>query len=136
MRKLPGAFRNFVITIVVGGVAVGACLAALLPALATVGAANHYTSDKLGSLRDLKQRSTVYDAQSNIIAVLGEQNREDVALDGDEQLDLAGILLQTLRMPGHTAGPLAYAANGCLISGAFLFAAPLCPALASVRTAC
>jgi penicillin-binding protein 1A len=81
MRKLPGAFRNFVITIVVGGVAVGACLAALLPALATVGAANHYTSDKLGNLRDLKQRSTVYDNANNVIAVLGEQNREDVALD-------------------------------------------------------
>jgi len=81
MRKLSAAFRNFVITIVVGGVAVGACLAALLPALATVGAANHYTSDKLGNLRDLKQRSTVYDAANNVIAVLGEQNREDIALD-------------------------------------------------------
>jgi penicillin-binding protein 1A len=81
MRKVPSALASFLVTIVVGGVAVGACLAALLPALATVGAANHYTSDRLGQLRDLKQRSTVYDSQNNVIAVLGEQNREDVNLD-------------------------------------------------------
>ena len=41
----------------------------------------------------------------------------EVALDGDEQLELAGIPLQTLRVPGHTAGHLAYAAEGCLFAG-------------------
>jgi hydroxyacylglutathione hydrolase len=46
----------------------------------------------------------------------------EVALDGDERLELAGIPLQTLRVPGHTAGHLAYAADGCLFSGDVLFA--------------
>ena len=46
----------------------------------------------------------------------------EVALDGDEELELAGIPLQTLRVPGHTAGHLAYAADGCLFSGDVLFA--------------
>jgi penicillin-binding protein 1A len=81
MQKVPGAFRNFVLTVVVGGVAVGACLAALLPGVAAVGTANHYTSDKIGALRDLKQRSTIFDSANNVIAVLGEQNREDAKLD-------------------------------------------------------
>ena len=81
IRKVPGALRNFLLTIVVGGVAVGACLAALLPGLATLGAAQHYTSDKLGDLRDLKQRSTVFDAASNVIGVLGLENREDARLE-------------------------------------------------------
>jgi hydroxyacylglutathione hydrolase len=46
----------------------------------------------------------------------------EVALRGDEQIELAGILLQTLQVPGHTAGHLAYAADGCLFSGDVLFA--------------
>ena len=46
----------------------------------------------------------------------------EVALRGDERLDLAGIELQTFRVPGHTAGHLAFAANGCLFSGDVLFA--------------
>jgi len=81
MRRVPGALRNFLVTVVVGGVAVGACLAALLPGIATVGAAHHYTSDKLGKLRDLKQRTTIFDAHGNKIGVLGLQNREDASLE-------------------------------------------------------
>ena len=46
----------------------------------------------------------------------------EVALSGDEPLELAGILFQTLPVPGHTAGHLAYAAEGCLFSGDVLFA--------------
>jgi len=46
----------------------------------------------------------------------------EVALDGDERFELAGIQLQTLRVPGHTAGHLAFAADGCLFSGDVLFA--------------
>jgi penicillin-binding protein 1A len=86
MRKVPGAFRSFFLTVVVGGFAVGACLAALLPGVAAVGTAHHYTSDKLGTLRDLKQRSTIYDAAGGVIAVLGEQNREDAKLDEVPQI--------------------------------------------------
>lgn len=46
----------------------------------------------------------------------------EVPLRGDERLELAGIDFQTLRVPGHTAGHLAYAADGCLFSGDVLFA--------------
>jgi penicillin-binding protein 1A len=80
MRKISGALGSFLVTIIIGGVAVGACLAALLPGLATLGAAEHYTSDKLGNLRDLKQRSTIFDSANNVIGVLGLENREDAQL--------------------------------------------------------
>jgi hydroxyacylglutathione hydrolase len=46
----------------------------------------------------------------------------DVLLEGDETLPLAGITWETLRVPGHTAGHLAYQAEGCLFSGDLLFA--------------
>jgi hydroxyacylglutathione hydrolase len=46
----------------------------------------------------------------------------EVALGGDELLELAGIQFQTLQVPGHTAGHLAFAADGCLFSGDVLFA--------------
>ena len=46
----------------------------------------------------------------------------EVVLRGDEVLELAGIELQTLRVPGHTTGHLAFAAGGCLFSGDVLFA--------------
>jgi hydroxyacylglutathione hydrolase len=46
----------------------------------------------------------------------------DVLLEGDETLDLAGIVFQTLRVPGHSPAHLAYDAGGCLFSGDVLFA--------------
>ena len=56
------------------------------------------------------------------IDVVIPSHSPEVALDGDEELELAGIRLQTLQVPGHTAGHLAYAADGCLFSGDVLFA--------------
>ena len=38
------------------------------------------------------------------------------------RIELAGIAFETLRIPGHTANHLAYAADGCLFSGDLLFA--------------
>jgi hydroxyacylglutathione hydrolase len=46
----------------------------------------------------------------------------DVALNGDEVLDLADISFQCLRVPGHSPAHLAYYAEGCLFSGDVLFA--------------
>jgi hydroxyacylglutathione hydrolase len=46
----------------------------------------------------------------------------EVLLSGDEELELAGIRFQTLRVPGHTAGHLAFAGEACLFSGDVLFA--------------
>jgi hydroxyacylglutathione hydrolase len=51
-----------------------------------------------------------------------EPYEPDVRLRGDEELELAGVHFDTLRVPGHTEAHLAYAANGCLFSGDVLFA--------------
>jgi hydroxyacylglutathione hydrolase len=46
----------------------------------------------------------------------------DVALDGDEQIEVGGISFETLRVPGHSPAHLAYATDGTLFSGDVLFA--------------
>jgi hydroxyacylglutathione hydrolase len=46
----------------------------------------------------------------------------DVLLRGDEELELAGISFQTLRVPGHSPAHLAYYADGALFSGDVVFA--------------
>jgi hydroxyacylglutathione hydrolase len=51
-----------------------------------------------------------------------EAYEPDVLLQGDEQLGLAGIRFETLRVPGHTEAHLAFAADGSLFSGDVLFA--------------
>lgn len=51
-----------------------------------------------------------------------EPYEPDVLLRGDEQLDLAGIRFETVRVPGHTKAHLAFAADGSLFAGDVLFA--------------
>src|SRR2546429_1524601 len=46
----------------------------------------------------------------------------DVLLAGDETLELAGITFETLRVPRHSPGHLAYHADEALFSGDVLFA--------------
>jgi hydroxyacylglutathione hydrolase len=46
----------------------------------------------------------------------------DVLLQGDETLDLAGIAFETISVPGHSPGHLAFHADGYLFSGDVLFA--------------
>jgi hydroxyacylglutathione hydrolase len=46
----------------------------------------------------------------------------DVRLSGNEQLTLAGLELETLLVPGHSPGHLAFHADGALLSGDVLFA--------------
>ncbi len=48
--------------------------------------------------------------------------RELVPVDGDTRLDVAGIEWQTLAVPGHSPGHVAYATDGALFSGDVLFA--------------
>jgi hydroxyacylglutathione hydrolase len=54
--------------------------------------------------------------------VVLEPYEPDVRLRGDEELELARVHFDTLRVPGHTEAHLAYAADGCLFSGDVLFA--------------
>jgi hydroxyacylglutathione hydrolase len=51
-----------------------------------------------------------------------EAYEPDVLLEGDEQLELAGIRFETVRVPGHTEAHLAFAADGSLFAGDVLFA--------------
>jgi hydroxyacylglutathione hydrolase len=46
----------------------------------------------------------------------------DVLLEGDETLELAGITFETVRVPGHSPGHLAFHSDGHLFSGDVLFA--------------
>jgi hydroxyacylglutathione hydrolase len=46
----------------------------------------------------------------------------DVRLTGTESFELAGIPFETLQVPGHSPGHLAYYADGALFSGDVLFA--------------
>ena len=46
----------------------------------------------------------------------------DVLLDGGETLELAGLSLETLNVPGHSPGHVAFHAEGALFSGDVLFA--------------
>ena len=58
-------------------------------------------------------------------AAIGVQIRgydAEVLLEGDETLDLAGITFETIRVPGHSPGHLAFDADGSLFSGDVLFA--------------
>jgi glyoxylase-like metal-dependent hydrolase (beta-lactamase superfamily II) len=43
-------------------------------------------------------------------------------LKGDESLELAGLSFETLRVPGHSPGHLAYYTDGTLFSGDVVFA--------------
>jgi hydroxyacylglutathione hydrolase len=48
--------------------------------------------------------------------------KANVLLEGDESLELAGVEFETLQVPGHSPGHLAFHADGCLFSGDVLFA--------------
>jgi penicillin-binding protein 1A len=81
MRTFGTPASKLVTTVVAGGVAIGACMAALLPGTAVFAKSYAYQSTGIGKLRALAQRSTVYDASGYPIAQLGTQNREDVNID-------------------------------------------------------
>ena len=49
--------------------------------------------------------------------VAARSYKANVLLEGDESLELAGIEFETLQVPGHSPGHLAYHADGCLFSG-------------------
>jgi hydroxyacylglutathione hydrolase len=46
----------------------------------------------------------------------------DVRLQGDETFEVAGVTFETLSVPGHSPGHVAYATDGAVFSGDVLFA--------------
>lgn len=76
MRSLGRLALTFVVTIVIGGIAVGACLAALVPGTVDIVTAHKYTVDEVKELRSLSERTTVYWADGTVMGTLGLQDRE------------------------------------------------------------
>jgi hydroxyacylglutathione hydrolase len=91
--------------------------------------------DHLGAVADLAEgtEAPVYMAEDeralleNVpdlvpAGVVARPYTADTFLRGGETLELAGITFETLNVPGHSPGHLAYHADGCLFSGDVLFA--------------
>jgi hydroxyacylglutathione hydrolase len=120
----------------------GADAAALRLELARLGArctailVTHCHWDHLGGVADLAEgtgapvhmsdaEAVVLERPDDVYGGLGVRIRPwspEVRLRGDETLHLAGIRFETLRVPGHSPGHLAFHADGCLFSGDVLFA--------------
>jgi hydroxyacylglutathione hydrolase len=96
----------------------------------------HCHWDHLGGVADLaegtgapvymaREEAPVLESPDDFYAALGIRIRPykpDVLLEGGETLELAGIELETLTVPGHSPAHLAYHAEGSLFSGDVLFA--------------
>jgi glyoxylase-like metal-dependent hydrolase (beta-lactamase superfamily II) len=96
----------------------------------------HTHWDHIGAVADLAEgtgapvhvsevESPVLERPNDFYAGLGIQIRghaPDVRLRGDETVELAGISFETLRIPGHSPGHLAFHADAALFSGDLLFA--------------
>ncbi len=96
----------------------------------------HTHWDHIGGVADLAEGTGapvhVSDAEAPVLerpddfyAALGVHIRgytPEVRLEGDETLELAGISFETVRVPGHSPGHLAFHAAGSLFSGDVVFA--------------
>src|SRR3954469_10496614 len=78
MRTLSRSLITVIVAIVVGGVAVGACLAALIPGTVEVATAHHYTAPQVRELKALAQPSTVYYADGSVMGEFGLQARQNI----------------------------------------------------------
>jgi hydroxyacylglutathione hydrolase len=120
----------------------GGDAAALRLELARLGArctailVTHCHWDHLGGVADLAEgtrapvhmadaEAVVLERPDDVYGALGVRIRPwspEVRLAGNEALTLAGIEWETLAVPGHSPGHLAFHADGCLFSGDVLFA--------------
>lgn len=118
----------------------GADAAQLRKALARMGAAcggiliTHSHWDHLGGVADLAEGTgaEVYmpALEAPVLARPGDWYPDvsirgydaDVLLEGGETLEIAEISFETIQVPGHSPGHVAYYAEGALFSGDVLFA--------------
>jgi membrane peptidoglycan carboxypeptidase len=94
MRNLGRLFATFVITLVLGGLAVGACLAALVPGTVELVTAHKYTVNQVKELSALSERTTVYWADGTVMGTLGYDDRELVNLK-DVPLPVQNAIIAT-----------------------------------------
>ena len=79
MRTLSRSLITVVVAIVIGGVAVGACLAALIPGTVQVATAHHYTAPQVKELKALAQPSQIYWADGSPMGdPIGIENRQNI----------------------------------------------------------
>ena len=118
----------------------GADAAALLRELESKQAAcagiliTHTHWDHLGAVADLAEATgaSVYMPSLEAVVLARPQDfypgmeirpyEADVLLEGGEEVDVAGIAFETLQVPGHSPGHVAYHTDGALFSGDVLFA--------------
>src|SRR5256886_13190923 len=77
--------------IVVGGLTLGVCLAALIPGARQIALAHHYSST-VRSLGELASTTIVYDAAGNQIGKLGVQDREPAELAEVPQILINAVI--------------------------------------------
>src|SRR4051794_18744924 len=79
MRSLSRSLIIVLVAIVVGGIAVGACLAALIPGTVQGATAHHYTTAEVPNLKALAQPSTIYWADGSQMGdSIGKEARDPI----------------------------------------------------------
>jgi membrane peptidoglycan carboxypeptidase len=91
MPKPAQIFIRLAAIVVVSGLALGVCLAALVPGARQIALAHHYTST-VKSLGELSQPTIVYDANGTQIGKLGVQDREPAELDEVPQILINAVI--------------------------------------------
>jgi len=90
---LARAARTFVVIVVLGGLSVGALLAAVIPGAQVLATSNRFTPANLeGRLSVLSQRTTVYDAFGGEIGVLAIEDRQPVDLEEVPQIVIDAVV--------------------------------------------
>ncbi|MGI8795606.1 MAG: transglycosylase domain-containing protein [Acidimicrobiia bacterium] len=85
--------RTFAVILVVGGLSVGALLTAIIPGAQVLATSNRYTPFAIrGALKQLSERTTVYDAAGNEIGILGLEDRQPVELEEVPQLVIDAVI--------------------------------------------
>jgi penicillin-binding protein 1A len=79
MRTLSRSLITVLVAVVIGGIAVGACLAALIPGTVEVATAHHYTAPQVKELRALAEPSQIYWADGSAMGgPIGLQARQKI----------------------------------------------------------
>src|SRR6266511_697493 len=91
MPKPARVLGRFAAIVLVGGLTLGICLAALVPGARQIALSHHYTGT-VKSLGELSQPTTVLDAHGAVIGKLGVQDREPAELAEVPQILINAVI--------------------------------------------